>query len=140
MAAHRVPYAASLSLAHPEDTMRKLRRALDARGFRFLHILSPCPTGWKSEPADGIRLIHQAVESGLYPVIEIVDGTDFTVNIEPSFSVEALQAFIEGQGRFGRSKVSIEDVRDAIHRNWENLRARAVMPTPHAGPHPVASE
>ena len=41
MASHRIPYAASLSLAHTDDMMRKLRRALDARGFRFLHILAP---------------------------------------------------------------------------------------------------
>ena len=44
MASHGIPYAASVSLAHPEDTLRKMRHALQSRGFRFLHILSPCPT------------------------------------------------------------------------------------------------
>ncbi len=122
MASHRVPYAASISLAHTDDMMRKLRRALDERGFRFLHILSPCPTGWKSEPADGIELIRQAVESGLYPVIEIIDGTEYTINVEPGFSVEALRAFIEGQGRFGKSKISVEEVEVGIRRQWEILR------------------
>ncbi len=122
MAAHRIPYAASVSLAHPDDMMRKFRHALDARGFRFLHILSPCPTGWKSEPADGIRLIRQAVDAGLYPVIEIINGTEYTINIEPVFSVEALRAFIEGQGRFGKSKIQVEDVEVGIRRNWEILR------------------
>jgi pyruvate ferredoxin oxidoreductase beta subunit/2-oxoisovalerate ferredoxin oxidoreductase beta subunit len=122
MASHRIPYAASVSLAHPEDTLRKLRHALDARGFRFLHILSPCPTGWKSEPAEGIELIRQAVDSGLYPVIEIVDGTEYTINVEPPFSVEALRAFIEGQGRFVKSKIVVEDVLVGIRRQWEVLR------------------
>ena len=37
MAAHRVPYVASVSLAHLDDAMRKLRYAIKARGFRFLH-------------------------------------------------------------------------------------------------------
>ncbi|HXV12785.1 MAG TPA: thiamine pyrophosphate-dependent enzyme [Candidatus Krumholzibacteria bacterium] len=122
MASHRIPYAASVSLAHPEDTMRKFRRALDARGFRFLHILSPCPTGWKSEPAEGIELIRQAVDSGLYPVIEIVDGTEYTINVEPPFSVDALRAFIEGQGRFVKSKISVEEVLVGVRRQWEVLR------------------
>jgi pyruvate/2-oxoacid:ferredoxin oxidoreductase beta subunit len=126
MAAHRPPYAASVSLAHPEDLMRKFRRALDASGFRFLHVLAPCPTGWKSEPADGIRLIRLAVESGLYPVIEIVDGHDATINVEPAFSMDALRAFIESQGRFTKSDVPIEDVRREIDRSWEHLRARAL--------------
>jgi pyruvate ferredoxin oxidoreductase beta subunit/2-oxoisovalerate ferredoxin oxidoreductase beta subunit len=122
MAAHRVPYAASISIAHPEDMMRKFTRALDAHGFRFLHILSPCPTGWKSEPADGILLIRQAVDSGLYPVIEIVDGSEYTINVEPSFSVEALRAFIQAQGRFAKSKISVEEVEVGVRRTWEILR------------------
>jgi pyruvate/2-oxoacid:ferredoxin oxidoreductase beta subunit len=57
MSAHRIPYAATLSLAHPQDAIRKMRRALDLHGFRFLHVLAPCPTGWKSEPALGIRAL-----------------------------------------------------------------------------------
>jgi len=126
MASHRIPYAASVSLAHVDDMMRKLRRALDTRGFRFIHILSPCPTGWKSEPAEGIQLIRQAVDSGLYPVIEIVDGVDYTINIEPSFSMEALRAFIAGQGRFVKSKLSPETVEAGVRKNWEMLRRQVV--------------
>lgn len=125
MAAHRIPYAASVSMAHPEDMMRKLTQALDARGFRFLHILSPCPTGWKSEPAEGIELVRLAVDSGLYPVIEIADGRKWTISIEPSFSEESLKTFIESQGRFSRSKVSVEEVRQAVLRSWEELWTRA---------------
>ena len=34
-----------------------MRFALETKGFRFLHILAPCPTGWKSEPAEGIELV-----------------------------------------------------------------------------------
>jgi pyruvate/2-oxoacid:ferredoxin oxidoreductase beta subunit len=41
MGAHGVPYAATVSLAHAEDTLRKLRLAMDMGGFRFLHVLSP---------------------------------------------------------------------------------------------------
>ena len=124
MAAHRLPYAASVSMGHSDDMMRKFRRGLDTRGFRFLHILSPCPTGWKSEPAEGIELIRLAVASGLYPVIEVVDGYDWTINIEPPFSEDALKTFISHQGRFARSEVRVEDVRKAIRHSWEGLRAR----------------
>lgn len=87
MAAHRVPYAATISLAHADDTLRKLRCALDQKGFRFLHVLSPCPTGWKSEPAMGMELVRLAVRSGLYPVLEIFEGKRYVINIEPDFSL-----------------------------------------------------
>ena len=133
LAAHRVPYAASVSLAHPDDLMRKMRTALDTRGFRFLHILSPCPTGWKSEPADGIALIRLAVQSGLYPIVEIVDGDRWTVNVEPTFAPEALKAFVDRQGRFAHDEATLHEVRRGIRRAWERLRARvASSPALHA--------
>ncbi len=124
MAAHRIPYAASISMAHPEDMMRKFTRALDLQGFRFLHVLSPCPTGWKSEPSEGIELIRWAVESGLYPVLEVIDGHEWTIDVEPTFSDQALKTFLERQGRFTKSHVRAEDVRAAIDRVWLDLRAR----------------
>ena len=125
MAAHRIPYAASISMAHPEDMMRKVTRALDLRGFRFLHVLSPCPTGWKSEPSEGIELIRWAVESGLYPVLEVVDGHAWTIDVAPTFSDAALLKFLERQGRFAKSHVKPADVRAAIDRVWLDIRARA---------------
>lgn len=140
MAAHRVPYAASISMAHPEDMMRKLQRGLDTRGFRFLHLLAPCPTGWKSEPAEGVELVRWAVQSGLYPVLEIVDGTDWRVSVEPTFAKDALDRFISHQGRFAKSGVSPDDVRKAVLRNWDALRARVGHPIAPPTPHVVAGE
>jgi pyruvate ferredoxin oxidoreductase beta subunit/2-oxoisovalerate ferredoxin oxidoreductase beta subunit len=123
MAAHRIPYAASLSLAHADDTLRKLCYALDQKGFRFLHVLSPCPTGWKSEPALGLELVRLAVRSGLFPVYEIFDGKRHVVNIEPDFSDEALNMYLSLQRRFQKSGLSAADLRPAINRTWQNLRA-----------------
>jgi pyruvate ferredoxin oxidoreductase beta subunit/2-oxoisovalerate ferredoxin oxidoreductase beta subunit len=123
MAAHRIPYAASISLAHVEDTHHKLTYALEATGFRFLHVLSPCPTGWKSEPALGLELVRLAVRSGLWPVYEIFDGKRHLVNIEPDFSDEALNMYLSLQRRFQKSGLSAADLRPAIDRYWQNLRA-----------------
>jgi pyruvate ferredoxin oxidoreductase beta subunit/2-oxoisovalerate ferredoxin oxidoreductase beta subunit len=128
MAAHRVPYAASISLAHPAD--RKMRHALDARGFRFLHILSPCPTGWKSEPAEGLELIRLAVRSGIYPVIEVFEGRRFVVNVEPEFDAAALERYFASQGRFRGTKDDLAAVRTAIADQWAELRRRADGGTP----------
>ena len=123
LAAHRIPYAASISLAHAEDTNRKMRFALDQKGFRFLHVLSPCPTGWKSEPALGLELVRLAVRSGLFPVYEIFDGKRHVVNIEPDFSDEALNMYLSLQRRFQKSGLSAADLRPAIDRYWQNLRS-----------------
>jgi pyruvate ferredoxin oxidoreductase beta subunit/2-oxoisovalerate ferredoxin oxidoreductase beta subunit len=125
MAAHRVPYAATVSLAHPEDAVRKFARALDLGGFRFLHILSPCPTGWKSEPAQGIELIRLAVRAGLFAVYEVEDGRRVTIDVEPDLSDEALESYFAQQGRFGSGRVDFSRARAEIRANWTELRARA---------------
>ena len=125
MAAHRIPYVASVSLAHLADTRRKMEHALDVRGFRFLHVFAPCPTGWKSEQAEGIELIRLAVDSGLFPVMEIFDGVETKINIEPSMSDEALEKYFNSQGRFKKNKVDTAEIRAAIEANWKRLRRSA---------------
>ncbi|NOY14415.1 MAG: pyruvate synthase subunit beta, partial [Deltaproteobacteria bacterium] len=110
------------SLAHPEDTLRKFSHALQTRGFRFLHILAPCPTGWKSEPAQGIQLVRLAVQSGLFPVCEIRDGVELTINIEPDFSAQALNTYLSLQGRFRKSAVASEALGQDIQLHWQRLR------------------
>jgi pyruvate ferredoxin oxidoreductase beta subunit/2-oxoisovalerate ferredoxin oxidoreductase beta subunit len=121
MAAHRIPYVATVSLAHAEDAVRKMRTALDARGFRFLHILSPCPTGWKSEPADGVELVRLAVKSGLYPVYEVFDGRRVVVNVPSALSRDALERYFALQGRFQKGDVDIARVYAAVTRRWDEL-------------------
>jgi pyruvate ferredoxin oxidoreductase beta subunit/2-oxoisovalerate ferredoxin oxidoreductase beta subunit len=125
MAAHRVPYAASMSLAHPDDTQRKIRRAIEMPGFRFLHILSPCPTGWKSEPADGVELVRLAVRSGLYPILEYLGGRKLTINVEPDLASDALERYLGAQGRFKQAELAIDELRAQVESNWAELLTRA---------------
>ena len=125
MAAHRIPYAATISLAHPEDTLRKMRHALALRGFRFLHVLAPCPTGWKSEPAEGIELVRLAVRSGLFAVCEVQDGDRYRINVEPELSRSALERYFQLQGRFRKGAVDLDSVHAAVARRWRTLRRLA---------------
>jgi pyruvate ferredoxin oxidoreductase beta subunit/2-oxoisovalerate ferredoxin oxidoreductase beta subunit len=125
LAAHRIPYCATVSLAHPDDAVRKMRYALEARGFRFLHILSPCPTGWKSEPAEGIELVRLAVRTGLYPVLEVFGGRTWRVNVEPDFDEPSLERYFAAQGRFRSGAVDLPHIRSAIAETWDELRRRA---------------
>ncbi len=128
MAAHRIPYAATVSLAHPEDALRKLRYALEVRGFRFIHMLAPCPTGWKSEPSEGIELVRLAVRAGLFAVYEVFDGARYEINIEPEMSSQALDAYFAGQGRFRAIDKNMDAIRAGIASSWKNLRRRAADP------------
>jgi len=118
MTAHGIPYAATLSIAHPEDFSRKLATALSMTGMRFLLMHSPCPTGWKSEPEDTVELVRIAVASGLFPVYEVFDGARYRVTVEPDGSDPA--EYFHRQRRFKDEDIDLEATRrscvDRIHR------------------------
>ena len=123
MAAHRIPYAATLSIAHPEDFQAKIRRALEIEGFRFFLIHAPCPTGWKTEPAESIELVRLAVCSGVFPLYEVFNGVDYRVNVEPDGTDPA--RYYEKQRRFGGADVDIDAVRKTLERRSARLRQLA---------------
>ncbi len=99
MAAHRIPYAATASVAHPEDLLSKVRRARDLRGTRFLHILAPCPPGWRILPEQTLHLARLAVETRVFPLVEIEDGERVRITVTPR-EVKPVARYLEAQGRF----------------------------------------
>jgi pyruvate ferredoxin oxidoreductase beta subunit/2-oxoisovalerate ferredoxin oxidoreductase beta subunit len=117
--AHRVPYAATLSIAHPDDFRSKVRTALDKKGFRFLLIHSPCPTGWKSEPADSIELVSLAVRSGVFPLYEVFDGSRYRINVEPDGTDPA--EYYRRQRRFNAQDIDLSAVRLALQKTRDRL-------------------
>ncbi len=123
VATHRVPYAATLSIAHPEDFLRKVRTALDMHGFRFMLIHSPCPTGWKSEPAESIELVDLAVRSGIFPLYEVFDGIRYRVNAEPDGTDPS--EYFRRQKRFSEAAIDLEGVRAQISRRRIRLQQLA---------------
>jgi pyruvate ferredoxin oxidoreductase beta subunit len=72
--AHQIPYVATASVANLRDLEYKVTRAMEFRGARYLHIHVPCPLGWGRAPADTIRIARLAVESGLFPLFEAING------------------------------------------------------------------
>lgn len=98
MAAHKIPYFASCSPAFIDDLRAKVNKARNVSGFRFLHLYSPCPPGWKADPKDGIAIARLAVESNMFPLFEVENGTRYTVTHQ-SQSVP-VDEYLKLQGRF----------------------------------------
>ena len=120
LAAHRIPYAATLSIAHPDDFQDKIQKALDIKGFRFFLIHAPCPTGWKTEPAESIELVSLAVRSGVFPLYEVFDGIDFRLNAEPDGTDPA--QYYEKQRRFSGQEINLRAVKRSAKARIEWLR------------------
>ncbi len=73
--AHDIPYVATATVADLHDLERKVERAMELHGARYLHVLVPCPLGWGTASNDTIHVARLAKESGLFPVFEAENGT-----------------------------------------------------------------
>ncbi len=126
MASHRIPYAATASIAYPEDMVSKLKKAKEISGFKFLLIFTPCPTGWRYAQDNTIEMARLAVETKIFPIYEIIDGKKYTIN--KSFKENSVEKYFNSQGRF--SGVSPEDltfIKGQIEMNWELLLKKEKM-------------
>ncbi len=72
--AHGIPYVASASIAFPNDLRRKVKRAIEFEGAKYLHVHAPCVTGWGIDGKLTVEVARLAVETGLYPLVEYENG------------------------------------------------------------------
>jgi pyruvate ferredoxin oxidoreductase beta subunit len=96
--AHNVPYVATACASYPFDLMEKVQKAARTPGPAYVHILSVCPTGWRMPPNKAIWIGRLAVETGVFPLFEVVDGkyrmTHETAELRP------VEEYLRPQGRF----------------------------------------
>jgi pyruvate ferredoxin oxidoreductase beta subunit len=72
--AHGIPYVATATVSELRDLEHKVRRAMEFRGARYIHIYVPCPLGWGLPSEETIRIARLARETGLFPVFEAENG------------------------------------------------------------------
>jgi pyruvate/2-oxoacid:ferredoxin oxidoreductase beta subunit len=124
MAAHRMPYAATASVAYPEDLTRKIEKAKKLSGTRFIHMLSPCTTGWKIGEDMAVKVAMLSVETNIFPLYEIEDGLRFTINHDSrNLPVEK---YLMVQGRYKHLKPDqIQSIQAETDRAWTDLKEKA---------------
>ncbi len=98
VAAHKIPYFATASLAFLDDLKNKLEKAKSISGFRFLMIDSPCPPGHKYAPEMSIEISRLAVETNYFPLFEAENG-NYEINYFPKKKI-AVSELLKQQGRF----------------------------------------
>lgn len=125
LAAHKIPYAATASIAYPEDMIRKFKKAKSLKGgSRFLHVSAPCPTGWGIASDQTIRIARLGVQSNVFPVYEVEDGQHYELNMRGERPV---REYLEVQGRFKHLQDDvIEKIQEMVDEDWELLLKRAV--------------
>jgi pyruvate ferredoxin oxidoreductase beta subunit len=123
-AAHGIPYVAVASMSYFADLKRKVRRALDVRGAKYMQVHVPCPPGWGYDEKDTVEIGKLAVECGLYPLVEWESGEVVRVRKIKQVPVED---YLKVQRRFrhlfrdeaGKSKIQeIQALADASIKKY----------------------
>lgn len=120
VANHGIPYVATATPAHHLDLMNKVKRAAAMEGPAFIHVFSPCPTGWKMPTSAAIDICKLAVKTNVYPLFEIVNGVIkmSLMNKKPLPVID----YLKMQGRFKHvADAQIECIQYEVDSRYEQL-------------------
>jgi pyruvate ferredoxin oxidoreductase beta subunit len=126
--AHRVPYAATASIAYILDMANKIKTALEytEEGPTFLHIYAPCVPGWRYPENKTVEIARLAVETGYFPLYEWDHGK-LKLNPPSNNHIykskrKPLKEYLKLQGRFAHlTDEEIAELEKELDAYWEYL-------------------
>ncbi|MHC1592313.1 MAG: 3-methyl-2-oxobutanoate dehydrogenase subunit beta [Candidatus Helarchaeales archaeon] len=132
MAAHGVPYVATTNASYPFDVYEKFKRAKEEfkGNTRYIHILTPCPPGWGFDTRDMIKIGELAVETGIWPLYEIIHGKMILSKptrllVEGKKKRKPVKEYFRSQTRFKTlSEEQIQKIQadvDEMFKNFEKI-------------------
>ena len=111
---HHPAYMATATVSFPEDFYRKFEKARKARGFTFLHLLAACPPGWKIDSQDALKVTRMAVDSGVFPLIELDEAKKLRLTHTPDPPIP-VTAYLQSQKRFrGLREDDFQQIQDQV--------------------------
>ncbi len=126
VAAHDIQYVASCSAAYPLDFYNKLNKAKSLPGVKYLHVHTPCPSGWGFEPRHTVKIGKMAVEAGLFELYEYEKGRlTLTDASRKLLTKERLpvETYFSAQTRFkALTKKRIKKIQQETDQRWEELK------------------
>ena len=128
MAAHNIPYVAQASPSHWQDLFRKVQKAQEIKGPKFINVIAPCNRGWRSKTNDAIQLSRLAVNTCYWPLYEIEDGVT-KITVMPKEKIPVAE-FMKPQGRFKHlfspeNEGLLQRVQDEVDKEWAQLLKEA---------------
>lgn len=119
-AAHKIPYLASASVGYIRDLRKKIEKARATWGPSYIHIHTPCPTGWGYEAARTVEVARAAVLTGAWPLYEVEQGRlRITVKVA---ELRPVADYLKLQGRFRHlSDADLEAIQAQVSEHTEAL-------------------
>ncbi len=122
MLMHRVPYVATATVGFLSDFEYKLRKAMATRGFSYIHLLNPCPTGWKFPTNKTTEVSRMAVRTNFFPLWEAEDGRlRFTVKIRSRLPIEEYTSLMEKYSHLDREQ--LDTVQQMVDKDFQRVKS-----------------
>jgi pyruvate ferredoxin oxidoreductase beta subunit len=125
MMGHKIPYLATANISYPQDLVQKVRKALKHVGFKYIHLYTACPPGWRIPADETINIGKLAVKTGVWALFEIENGkfrlTGPSARILKQNKRKPLEEYLRIQGRY--RKMTDEDVKilkERIDKAWKS--------------------
>lgn len=126
MAMHDIPYVATCSPAYINDMVTKLEKAIEAseRGLAYLHVLTPCVTGWGIKPELSIEVSRLAVQTNFFPLFEVIDGK-YVINNNNN-NPKPLKEYMSKIKKFSHlNEEEINEIQELVNSKWDRLKRLA---------------
>ena len=126
MIAHDIPYVATACTAYPLDFAEKLKKAMTIKGLRYIHLLSPCPPGWRFSAEKTVEVGRLAVTTGAWILYEWMEGkytlTGPSRGLTDISRRKPLKEYLIMQGRFSRlSEEGAKKLQEDIDLQWKRF-------------------
>jgi phenylglyoxylate dehydrogenase beta subunit len=136
MMMHNCEYVATASTAFMEDLYAKLDKAIAAskRGFAYLHIYSPCTTGWRFPSHENIEVARKAVETNFVMLWDFNprDGLRLSRPLDDALPIDA---YLEALGKYRHLEPEqVAHIEGTVEKNAGFIRSLA------EGRHPAMAQ
>lgn len=124
MVAHNVPYVAQTIGGDWRDLTKKIEKAMEIPGPKFLNVLSTCPLGWGTNTEDTAMLTKLAADTCFWPMFEVENGV-YKLSYKPKEKKSIIE-WLKPQGRFKHlfkpgNEALLEEIQKDIDIRWENM-------------------
>lgn len=126
--AHGIPYSAQVAPNKWKDMVKKLQKGFETEGPVFINAMSACTTEWKFESNQTVDVSDLAVDSCVFPLYEIINGTKLNITYRPKNKLP-VRDYLGAQGRFKhlfKKEFShiIDEFQREVDERWEYLQRR----------------
>ncbi len=108
-------YSCTASISEIEDYIKKLRKAVEKKGLKFVELFAPSPELMRFDPSNTIEVARMAVETGIWPLYEKDGKLSFTKKLTKLEPVERYTEMLD----IKLSEDEIKKLQERAKKIWQ---------------------